>query len=60
MGAVRPAVAAGGKAMLDERRFLRLLKDAKLLGQPKLQMQTAQLCFAESIAESGATPNPKP
>jgi hypothetical protein len=43
---------AGGKAMLDERRFLRLLKEAKLLGKPKLQMQTAQLCFAESRAKN--------
>ena len=47
LGTARPA--AGGKAMLDERRFLRLLKDAKLTGPPpKMQTHAAQLCFAES------------
>lgn len=50
LGAARPA--AGGKAMLDERRFLRLLKEAKLLGKPKMHMQAAQLCFAQSRAKN--------
>lgn len=46
LGAARPA--AGGKAMMDERRFLRLLKEAKLLGGPKMQNSNAQLCFSEN------------